>query len=100
MATSAVPAQPGKRHRNQGVRWTAEHDEELVARFRAGAGQKELMEEFGRSRGGIVARLEHLGLITPAGGGSPAAAAPGESPVPRTPDGRAGAETEVSSAAA
>lgn len=52
-----------KRHRNQGVRWSAEDDERLAARHRAGAGPKELMGEFGRSRGGIVARLEHLGLI-------------------------------------
>ena len=52
-----------KRHRNQGVRWSAQDDERLAARHRAGAGPRELMGEFGRSRGGIVARLEHLGLI-------------------------------------
>lgn len=65
---SAVPGQAAvapspKRHRNQGVRWSAEDDERLAARHRAGAGPKELMGEFGRSRGGIVARLELLGLI-------------------------------------
>ena len=58
-ATGPLP----KRHRNQGVRWSAEDDERLAARHRAGAGPKELMGEFGRSRGGIIARLEHLGLI-------------------------------------
>jgi hypothetical protein len=69
LSTAAPPAAPGpatapaKRHRNQGVRWSTEDDERLTERFRAGASTKELMAEFGRSRGGIVSRLEHLGLI-------------------------------------
>src|SRR5690349_8550229 len=54
------PAAPPRRHRNQGVRWSAEDDERLATRHRAGATPKELMAEFGRSRGGITARLEHL----------------------------------------
>jgi hypothetical protein len=58
---------PVKRYRNQGVRWTDEDDQLLITRHRAGARPKQLMEEFGRSRGGITARLEHLGLITPSG---------------------------------
>jgi hypothetical protein len=66
-APSTLPGPPPKRHRNQGVRWSAEDDERLATRHRAGASPKALMEEFGRSRGGITARLEHLGLITPAG---------------------------------
>ena len=67
---AAGPAAAGerpKRHRNQGIRWSPEHDERLIARHREGAGTRELMEEFGRSRGGILARLEHLGLVTPEG---------------------------------
>jgi hypothetical protein len=65
-AAGAVPAaaQPVKRHHHQGVRWSAEDDDRLAVRYRAGASPKELMAEFGRSRGGITARLEHLGLIT------------------------------------
>jgi len=66
-SVTPAPAASGerpKRHRNQGTRWSAEDDERLVARHRAGASPRELMEEFGRSRGGILARLEHLGLIT------------------------------------
>jgi hypothetical protein len=62
-----APAPAGRRHPQQGVRWSAEDDERLAARHRAGAGLKDLMEEFGRSRGGIVARLERLGLVTPPG---------------------------------
>ncbi|MFB9359102.1 hypothetical protein [Actinoplanes nipponensis] len=67
-SAASAPTAPGerqRRHRNQGVRWTAEDDERLAARHRAGASSRELMAEFGRSRGGILARLEHLGLITP-----------------------------------
>jgi hypothetical protein len=66
-ATAAPPGARQRRHRNQGARWSAEDDERLAARHRAGARPRDLMEEFGRSRGGIVGRLEHLGLITPDG---------------------------------
>jgi hypothetical protein len=86
---STLPGLPPKRHRNQGVRWSAEDDERLAARHRAGASPKALMEEFGRSRGGITARLEHLGLITPNG-----------VPVTASTDGGPGEETEVISEAA
>jgi hypothetical protein len=65
--STAVAAAPAKRHRNQGARWSAEDDDLLTARYQAGATPKELMTEFGRSRGGITARLEHLGLVTPDG---------------------------------
>ena len=60
---------PGRpvRHPNQGVRWAADDDERLVRRFREGARARELMEEFGRSNGGIRSRLEHLGEIPPGG---------------------------------
>jgi len=57
---------PGRRRPdNQGVRWSAEDDARLVARHREGATEKALMKEFGRTRGGIHARLEHLGEIPP-----------------------------------
>jgi hypothetical protein len=62
-----APVDGQKRHPNQGVRWTEEDDERLRARHGEGASRKELMEEFGRSRGGITARLERLGLIEPEG---------------------------------
>ncbi len=84
-----APGLPPKRHRNQGVRWSAEDDDRLAARHRAGASPKELMAEFGRSRGGITARLEHLGLITPDG-----------MPVTAATEGVPGRDTEVISEAA
>jgi hypothetical protein len=56
-----------KRYPNRGARWSPEDDERLIARYRAGAGERALMEEFGRSRGGIRARLESLGEIMPSG---------------------------------
>lgn len=68
LTATAPPPAPPRRHRNQGVRWSAEDDERLAARHRAGASPRELMAEFGRSRGGITARLERLGLITPESG--------------------------------
>ena len=57
---------PGRhgRHLNHGHRWTAEDDARLIERHRQGATQKELMTEFGRSRGGIRSRLIHLGEIS------------------------------------
>jgi hypothetical protein len=54
-----------KRHPNQGARWSAEDDERLLTRWGEGAGDRSLMQEFGRSRGGIRARLESLGAIQP-----------------------------------
>jgi hypothetical protein len=61
----AVHHPPSGRRRpgNQGVRWSTEDDARLVARYREGATEKVLMEEFGRTRGGIHSRLEHLGEI-------------------------------------
>ena len=56
-----------KRYPNRGARWSPEDDERLIARYRAGVGERVLMEEFGRSRGGIRARLESLGEIAPSG---------------------------------
>jgi len=69
-----VAPAPARRARrpNHGVRWTEDDDARLIERHRAGVAEKDLMEEFGRSRGGIRLRLEHLGVV-PAGG-APAAA--------------------------
>ena len=60
------PPPPRRRPPNQGLAWTADDDERLIERHREGATAKQLMDEFGRSRGGIRARLERLGEITPA----------------------------------
>jgi len=61
----AVHHPPAGRRRpdNQGARWSAEDDARLVARHREGATEGVLMKEFGRTRGGIHSRLEHLGEI-------------------------------------
>ena len=68
-STVRVPPPPDRRGRfpNQGTRWTPEDDDRLVARYREGARPRELMDEFGRSNGGIRARLEYLGELTPGG---------------------------------
>ena len=64
----AVRQPPAARRRpgNQGARWSAEDDERLVRRHREGAPERVLMAEFGRTRGGIRSRLEHLGELPPA----------------------------------
>jgi hypothetical protein len=51
------------RHRNHGARWTADDEERLTERFRAGAAVSELSDEFGRNINGIRARLVQLGLL-------------------------------------
>ncbi len=66
--------QPG-RSPNQGARWTPEDDERLVTRYRAGARMRDLMDEFGRTQGGVRARLEFLGELAPGGRWRPAAPA-------------------------
>ncbi|MET0417201.1 MAG: hypothetical protein ABW022_14410, partial [Actinoplanes sp.] len=45
---AAPPPDRRGRYPNQGARWTPEDDDRLVARYRAGARPRELMEEFGR----------------------------------------------------
>jgi hypothetical protein len=57
-------AEKPRRYPKRGMRWSAEDDERLVARHREGAGERTLMAEFGRSRAGIRARLEHLGILS------------------------------------
>lgn len=48
---------------NYGKPWTRELDQELCRLFDSGAKMKELCTNFGRTRGSIEARLEHLGRI-------------------------------------
>ncbi|HET6533028.1 MAG TPA: hypothetical protein VFH03_20760 [Actinoplanes sp.] len=60
---TVTPTRAGRRL-NHGARWTDEDDARLIERHRQGATQRELMDEFGRSRGGIRARLIHLGELT------------------------------------
>jgi hypothetical protein len=52
-----------RRYPKRGTRWSTEDDERLIARHREGAAERTLMTEFGRSRAGIRARLEHLGIL-------------------------------------
>ena len=90
-APAPVPAGPPPdrrlRHPNQGVRWTPEDDERLVARYRAGARPRDLMAEFGRSNGGIRTRLEYLGELAPGGRWRPA---PATAPTHEPPGGATG----------
>lgn len=44
-------------------RWSDEEDNRLREKFNEGASVKKLMKDFGRQKGGIVARLVKLGLI-------------------------------------
>ncbi|MBL7256326.1 hypothetical protein [Paractinoplanes lichenicola] len=74
-APAGLPPDRRDRHPNQGVRWAPGDDERLVERYRAGARQRDLMAEFGRSNGGIRARLEFLGELPPGGRWRPPAGA-------------------------
>jgi hypothetical protein len=49
-------------------RWEPDEDERLVAEFHAGRTMAELVALHGRARGGIAARLVHLGLVDPDAG--------------------------------
>jgi hypothetical protein len=50
---------------NQGIRWSDDDDTCLITRYRAGARLRDLTDEFGRTAGGIRARLEFLGVLPP-----------------------------------
>ncbi|SNY34014.1 hypothetical protein [Paractinoplanes atraurantiacus] len=69
MTQPSAPARdappPDRRHPNQGARWTPDDDDRLLTRYREGARPRDLMKEFGRSNGGIRARLEYLGELAP-----------------------------------
>jgi hypothetical protein len=45
--------------------WSSEHEKQLQTRFAEGATVEELAIELGRQPGGIEARLERLGLLSP-----------------------------------
>jgi hypothetical protein len=91
---SGPPPDRRDRHPNQGARWTTADDERLIARHRAGARPRELMAEFGRSDGGIRARLEILGELPPSGRRRFA----GESPAGDPPAGAGSAAASTESA--
>lgn len=84
MTQPPAAARPPDRHPNQGARWTPEDDDRLLARYREGARLRDLMAEFGRSNGGIRARLEHLGELTPGARWRSPTAAPGTTATPGT----------------
>ncbi len=77
-APAAPPPDRRDRHPNQGARWAPGDDERLVERYRAGARPRDLMAEFGRSNGGIRARLEYLGELAPGGRWRPAEGTPAD----------------------
>ena len=52
-----------KTHPRAYEQWTDEEDEMLIADYKAGKTIEELMELFGRQRGGIRSRLRKLGLL-------------------------------------
>lgn len=60
-----APSPRRDRPPNQGARWTESDDARLLTRYRAGARLRDLTTEFGRSSGGIRARLEFLGALAP-----------------------------------
>ncbi|GAA2464704.1 hypothetical protein [Winogradskya humida] len=62
-AKATVVTDKPRRYPNRGARWSDTDDDRLLALFREGATERALMEEFGRSRGGIRARLESLGEL-------------------------------------
>lgn len=66
MAVHGTGSRGRRRPSKQGARWTAEDDGRLIGRYREGAAEATLMQEFGRTRGGIRSRLEHLGEVPPA----------------------------------
>jgi hypothetical protein len=68
---SARPPGRGRRP-NHGARWSDDDDARLIERYGQGAAESDLMAEFGRSRGGIRARLEHLGVLPADGAPQPA----------------------------
>ncbi len=65
MSTSRLPAATRDRPPNQGIRWAPADDARLIDRYRAGARLRDLTGEFGRSSGGVRARLEFLGVLAP-----------------------------------
>ena len=53
-----------RRYRNAGRPWQNDDDQDLLRRFRAGASVEDLATAFGRTEGGIKARLVKHGLLS------------------------------------
>jgi hypothetical protein len=70
--SSRSPSTRRDRPPNRGTRWTESDDARLINRFRAGARLRDLSDEFGRTGGGIRARLEFLGVLAPGAPWQPA----------------------------
>jgi hypothetical protein len=81
--TDPPPERPG-RHPNQGARWSEDDDTRLLTRYREGARPRDLIDELGRSAGGIRARLEHLGELAPGAPWRPATPTPPTTAPPPT----------------
>jgi hypothetical protein len=78
----------GRRDRppNRGTRWTEADDTRLISRYRTGARLRDLSDEFGRTSGGIRARLEFLGILAPGAPWQPTPDQPAaDPPGPRPP---------------
>lgn len=67
-AQVAYVAEVRRKHPKAYTAWSADDEARLAELFRAGRSVEELMAEFGRQRGGIVSRLEKLGLRRGSGG--------------------------------
>jgi hypothetical protein len=65
LSSRTPPPTARDRPPNQGARWSPSDDERLITRYRAGARLRDLTAEFGRTSGGVRARLEFLGELTP-----------------------------------
>jgi hypothetical protein len=63
--SSRSPSARPDRPPNRGTRWTESDDTRLTDRYRDGARLRDLTDEFGRTPGGIRARLEFLGVLAP-----------------------------------
>jgi hypothetical protein len=84
--SSRSPSARPDRPPNRGTRWTEADDTRLITRYRAGGRLRDLTDEFGRTAGGIRARLEFLGVLAP---GAPWQSTPAQpasdQPVPAGP---------------
>ena len=50
---------------NQGQKWTENDDRQLIEFFHNAMDFKDIATHFGRTRGSIMSRLKHLGLLKP-----------------------------------
>lgn len=103
-AQVAYVAEVRRKHPKAYTAWSADDEARLAELFRAGRSVEELMAEFGRQRGGIMSRLEKLGLRSGSGSGSGGAGAgastEGSLPAQSRGGGRAAASTAETAAKA